>query len=42
MPDEELQGDEIFIAEIDIYGAFKNKDINFLNMDEDCITRTYD
>ena len=35
MPDEELQGDEIFIAEIDVYGAFKNKNINFLNIEEE-------
>lgn len=37
MPDEVLQGDEIFIAEVDIYGAFKNKDINFLNIEEEVL-----
>ena len=35
MPDEELQGDEIFIAEIDIYGDFKNE--NFLNIEEEIL-----
>jgi len=33
IPDEELKGDEMFLAKIDIYGTFQNKDINFLNMD---------
>ena len=32
IPDEELNKNEIFLAEIDIYGTFENKDINFLNM----------
>src|SRR5471030_2056718 len=31
--DQELQGDGIFLAEIDIYGAFQNKDINDLKME---------
>ena len=33
IPDEELNGNEIFLAKIDIYGNIENKDINFLNMD---------
>jgi len=32
IPDEELNENEIFLAEIDIYGAFQNKDINFSNI----------
>lgn len=37
MPNEELQGEETFIAEVDIYGSFKNKDINFFNIEEDVL-----
>jgi len=33
IPDEESKGDEMFLAKIDIYGTFQNKDINFFNMD---------
>ncbi|AWK49865.1 hypothetical protein DIC82_01610 [Clostridium beijerinckii] len=33
IPDEESKEDEMFLAKIDIYGTFQNKDINFLNMD---------
>jgi hypothetical protein len=33
IPDQELQGDGIFLAEIDIYGAFQNKNINDLKME---------
>ena len=32
IPDEELNKNEIFLAEIDVYGTFENKDINFFNM----------
>ena len=32
IPDEELNENETLLGEIDIYGAFQNKDINFLNM----------
>jgi len=31
--DKEFQDDEIFIADIDIYGVFKNKDINSFNVE---------
>jgi len=33
MADEELKGNEVFLTEVDIYGSFQNKGINFFNMD---------
>jgi hypothetical protein len=37
IPGQELQVDGIFLAEIDIYGAFQNKDINSLKMEEELL-----
>ena len=37
IPEQELQGNEIFLAEIDIYGEFQNKDINSLKMEEELL-----
>ena len=33
MADEEFKVNEVFLAEVDIYGTFQNKGINFFNMD---------
>ena len=37
IPDDESNDNEIFLAEVDIYGAFQNKDKNYLKMDEDVL-----
>ena len=37
IPDQELKGQELFLAEIDIYGAFQNKDINDLMMGDELL-----
>jgi hypothetical protein len=41
IPDKELQGDGMFLAKVDIYGAFQNKDINFLNMGGEVLKKPY-
>ena len=44
IPDEELEGDGIFLAkvDIDIYGASKNKDIKFSNVDGEVFEEIHD
>ena len=37
IPDQELQEEGIFLAEIDIFGAFQNKDINDLKVEEELL-----
>ena len=39
--DKELEGDGIFLAEVDIYGTFQNKDTNFFNMNEESLLEPY-
>ena len=41
IPDKELQEDKIILAEVDIYGAFQNKDVNFLNMEGEALLEPY-
>lgn len=41
IPNKELQEDGIFLAEVDIYEAFQNKDINFLNMEGEVLQEPY-
>jgi hypothetical protein len=41
IPDKELQGDGIFLAEVDIYGTFQNKDTSFLNMKGEVLPESY-
>lgn len=35
--DKELNGNEIFLKNMDMYEIFKNKEINFLNMDKEIL-----
>lgn len=37
MPDEELQTEEMLLAEVDVYGMFKNKDISVLDKEEEIL-----